>query len=42
MHRDIKPENVLVHRGAVRLADFGLAVHSIAETALETEMSLER
>lgn len=25
LHRDIKPANILVHRGVVQIADFGLA-----------------
>ena len=25
LHRDIKPANILLHRGKVKLADFGLA-----------------
>ena len=38
IHRDIKPANFLIHKGVVKIADFGFArvVESVDETAKHT------
>lgn len=33
VHRDIKPTNLLIHKGTVKLADFGCAVSSLADSS---------
>lgn len=36
VHRDIKPANILIHRGIVKIADFGLAKKNSKEMLLQT------
>lgn len=36
VHRDLKPANILIHKGILKIADFGFAKFDLEQSSLKT------
>jgi serine/threonine protein kinase len=40
VHRDLKPANILIHKGVIKIADFGFAKVEIDSNNLKTQVNI--
>jgi serine/threonine protein kinase len=40
VHRDLKPANILIHKGIIKIADFGFAKVELDSNNLKTQVNI--